>query len=255
LPRAYRVARRRLIVRDDMPPVWKRFVASLLLVAGAAGSAGAGPYEDGAAAFERGDYQTALREWRPLAQKGVAGAQFGLGVMYADGDGVDPDYGIAASWLRKAADKNYAAAQFELGRLYVNGHGVAKDYATALSWFRKAAGQGYADGQYALGIMYENGQGVVRDYATAASWYRNAADLGNPNAQYALGILYSKGEGLTKDPVAAYMWFDLAATRGDKLQPPITAQDAANYRDQVAEEMSKQQIAEAEKRARAWKPR
>jgi uncharacterized protein len=239
---------------DVMNRTWKPIVA-VMLAAGMMGPTFAGPYEDGTAAFERGDYQTALREWRPLAEKGIAGAQFGLGVMYADGDGVEPDYGIAASWFRKAADKNYAAAQFELGRFYVNGHGVAKDYATALNWFRKAANEGNADGQFALGVMYQSGQGVVQDYATASRWYQSAAERDNPNAQYALGILCYEGEGGPKDLVAAYVWFDLAAARGDKLQAPITSQDAASYRDLVATKMNKDQIAQAQKRARDWKPR
>lgn len=242
-------------VCGEMKRICTPVVAAFVLVGAMAGSALAGPYEDGVAAFEAGDYQTALRQWKPLAQKGVAGAQFGLGVMYANGDGVAPDYRVAASWFRKAADKNYPAAQFELGNLYVNGHGVAKDYAAALSWFRKAAAQNYADGQFALGIMYENGDGVVRDYATAANWYKQAAERGNPNAQYALGILYFNGKGVPRDLVAAHMWFDLAVARGDKLQPPITSQNAANYRDLVATKMSKEQIAEAEKRAREWKAR
>jgi uncharacterized protein len=96
---------------------------------------------------------------------------------------------------------------------------------------------------------------VVRDYATAANWYKQAAEHGNPNAQYALGILYYNGSGVPRDPVAAYMWFDLAIARGDKMQPPISPQNAANYRDLVATKMSKEQIAEAEKRAREWKAR
>jgi hypothetical protein len=102
--------------------------------------------------------------------------------------------------------------------------------------------------------MYENGQGVVRDYATAASWYRSAANHGNATAQYALGILYFKGEGVSKDLVAAHMWFDLAAAHGDKLQSPISTQNAIDYRDMVATKMSKEQINEAVKRAREWKP-
>jgi TPR repeat protein len=102
--------------------------------------------------------------------------------------------------------------------------------------------------------MYENGQGVVRDYAAAANWYRSSANLGNATAQYALGILYYKGEGVPKDLIAAFMWFDLAAARGDKLQPPVSTQNAVDYRNMVAAAMSKKQIAEAEKRAREWKP-
>jgi TPR repeat protein len=231
----------------------KLALTALILAGGITGSAAAGPYEDGTAAFERDDYATAMRDWRPLANKGFAGAQFGLGVMYANGKGVPSDYGAALSWFRKAADKGYPAAQFELGRLYVNGYGVAKDYAVALSWFRKAADQSYADGQFAMGVMYENGQGVVQDYPMAAAWYRKAADLGNATAQYALGILYYKGDGVPKDLVSAHMWFDLAVARSDKLQPPISAKNATDYRDIVAERMSKAQIAEAEKRAREWK--
>jgi uncharacterized protein len=238
-----------------MNRIWKPIIASLVPVLFSIGPAFTGPYEDGAAAFERGDFQTAMREWQPLALKGFAKAQYGLGVMYADGDGVAPDYGIAASWLRKAADKNYAPAQFELGWLYVNGHGVAKDYATALNWFRTAANQGYADGQFALGVMYQNGQGVAQDYTIAASWYKRAADQGNPTAQYALGILSYEGEGVPKDLVAAYMWFDLAAAGGDKLEAPISSENATSYRELVAAKMSKDQIAEAQKRARDWKPR
>jgi uncharacterized protein len=242
-------------VHNNMNRIWMPIVTSVMFAVGVTQPALAGPYEDGRSAFDGGDYQTALRDWRPLAQKGIAGAEFGLGVMYANGDGVAPDYGIAAGWFRKAADKNYAAAEFELGRLYVNGHGVAKDYATALSWFRKAADQGSADGQFALGVMYQNGQGVVQDYATAANWYTKAAERDNPTAQYALGILYYQGEGVPKDLVTAYVWFELAAAGGDKLQSPITSQNALSYRDLVATKMKKDQIAEAQKRARDWNHR
>jgi uncharacterized protein len=241
--------------KDDMNRTWRPIIASLVLVVCIIGPTFAGSYEDGTAALERGDYQTALSEWQPLAQKGFAKAQYGLGFLYENGDGVAPDYEIAASWLRKAADKNYAPAQFELGWLYVNGHGVAKDYATALNWFRTAANQGFADSQFALGVMYQNGQGIVQDYAIAASWYKRAADQGNATAQYALGILYYEGEGVPKDLVAAYMWFDLAAARGDKLQAPISSENAASYRELVATKMNKDQIVEAQKRARDWKPR
>jgi len=100
--------------------------------------------------------------------------------------------------------------------------------------------------------MYQNGQGVVQDYATAANWYTKAAERDNPTAQYALGILYYEGEGVRRDLVAAYVWFDLAAARGDKLQPPITSQNAVSYRDLVATNMNKDQIVEAQKRARDW---
>jgi uncharacterized protein len=229
-------------------------LAALTLLAAMIAPASAGSLEDGRAAYQRNDFATALRDWQPLASKGVAGAQFGLGVMYATGNGVPPDYGVAASWFHKAAEQSYPAAEFELGRLYVDGHGVKKDFSAALNWFHMAANQGYADGQYALGVMYENGQGVVQDSATAAGWYRSAAIQDNPTAQYALGILYDKGEGVPKSFVAAYMLLDLAAAHGDKLQPSVSPQEVMNYRDEVAAKMKKEELAEAQKRARGWKP-
>ncbi len=62
-------------------------------------------FQDGLAAFSRGDYAAALREWRPLAEQGYAGAQFYLGVMYATGRGLPQDYAEAVKWYRKAAEQ------------------------------------------------------------------------------------------------------------------------------------------------------
>ena len=60
---------------------------------------------EGVAAYNRGDFATALREWRPLAEQGVAEAQFNLGLMYYDGEGVPQDYAEAVKWYRKAAEE------------------------------------------------------------------------------------------------------------------------------------------------------
>ncbi len=64
--------------------------------------------QDGRAAYERGDYQTALREWRPLAEQGLAEAQWSLGVLYESGHGVAQSFAGAAAWHRKAAEQGYA---------------------------------------------------------------------------------------------------------------------------------------------------
>jgi len=92
-----------------------RPVAVLLLSAGIAVSAFAGPAED---AFERKDYATALRLWRPLAEKNDVEAQIRMGAMYADGLGVNRDYEVAADWFRRAARQGSARAQFNLGSMY-----------------------------------------------------------------------------------------------------------------------------------------
>jgi len=124
-------------------------LAAWLMAVALVGPAAAVPFEDGGDAYRRGDYATALRLWRPLADQGNAGAQFNLGLMYANGQGVPQDYAEAIRWYRKAADRGAASAQFNLGLMYANGQGVPQDYAEAVRWYRKAADQIIAERQHA----------------------------------------------------------------------------------------------------------
>ena len=86
----------------------------------AAGEVRAG-FDEGIAAYERGDYATALREFRVPAEQGDAEARYNLGVMYDNGQGVPRDYVEAVKWYRKAADQGHAAAQLNLGFIYNSG--------------------------------------------------------------------------------------------------------------------------------------
>jgi TPR repeat protein len=99
----------------------------------------AGPLEDGLAAFERGDYATALHLLKPLAEQGYASAQANLGNMYANGRGVPQDDAEAVKWYSKAAEQGVAQAQFNLGVMYARGEGVPRDYVLAYMWFTLAA--------------------------------------------------------------------------------------------------------------------
>jgi TPR repeat protein len=101
------------------------------------GGAAAGPFEDGAAAYGRGDYATALRLWRPLAEQGNARAQFSLGLMYNEGKGVPQNYAEAVKWYRLAAEQDIASAQHNLGIKYATGEGVPQDYAEAIGSSRE----------------------------------------------------------------------------------------------------------------------
>ena len=76
----------------------------------------------------------------------------------------------------QAAEQGNAQAQFNLGVMYDQGQGVRQDDAQAAQWFRKAVEQGVAEAQYNLGVMYANGKGVHQDYAQAVQWYRKAAE-------------------------------------------------------------------------------
>ncbi len=92
----------------------------------------------GVEGYDRGDYATALKELKPLADQGLAEAQFQLGMMYQYGRGLPKDLGKAANWVRLAAEQGHTEAQTHLGLMYENGIGVPKNYEEAERWLRLA---------------------------------------------------------------------------------------------------------------------
>ena len=107
----------------------------------------AGAWEDGVAAFKAGDYQKAVRIWKPLAEQGNARAQSMLGSMYANDNGVPKDHAKAVHWFTKAAKQGEEKAQYNLGVGYVKGEGVPENYVRGYAWVSIAAAQGGADGK------------------------------------------------------------------------------------------------------------
>ena len=137
--------------------------------------------------------------------------------------------------------------------MYDNGEGVPQDYAEAVKWYRLAAEQGDALAQNNLGAMYDNGEGVPQDYAEAVKWYRLAAEQGYALAQNNLGLMYEDGHGVPRDYVRAHMWLNLAASR----YPATVKEDreeAARDRDRVAQLLSPEALAHAQRMAREWRP-
>jgi hypothetical protein len=95
----------------------------------------AGGINAGTAAYNQGNYDSALRVWRPLAEQGNPGAQLNLGFMYDNGYGVPQDYKEAIKWYRRAAEQGNDRAQYNLGLMYDNGDGVPQDYVQAHMWY------------------------------------------------------------------------------------------------------------------------
>lgn len=98
--------------------------------------------------------------------------------------GIPPDYkkkGAAAEYL-SAIERGDVDAQYNLGLMYANGQGVPQDYIEAAVWYRMAAEQGNANAQYSLGRMYIRGQGVEYDYLQAVKWFGKAAEQGSAEA-------------------------------------------------------------------------
>jgi uncharacterized protein len=154
----------------------------------------AGEYNDAVAAYDRGDYATSFRMHSDMADRGHAGAQTFLGMLYEAGRGVDKDEAEAVRWYRKAAEQGYPGAQTNLGFMYEHGSGVANDDAEAVRWYRKAALQGDARAMTNLGLMVEGGRGAEASEAEALHWYVKAMRLGDARAhRRVLAIEHKRG--------------------------------------------------------------
>ena len=153
----------------------RRLFFAVFLVVACATVAAAGPAEEADSAYQRGDYALAAQLLRSRAEQGNAHAQYNLGLMYHDGQGIPQDYQMALKWYRKAAEQGDAWAQAALGGMYAQGKGVPQDYAEATKLYRKAAEHGNALAQNDLGVMYEYGFGVPQDFVRAYIWYNVAA--------------------------------------------------------------------------------
>jgi ATP-dependent protease ClpP protease subunit len=107
----------------------------------------AGPFEDGLAAYDRGDYETAYQLFSSLAEQGHVAAQFNLGVLLEKGLGVAQDYAEAARWYMKAAEQGDVQAQYNVAALYENGTGLALDLEKARYWYGKVLANPRADAE------------------------------------------------------------------------------------------------------------
>lgn len=154
---------------------------------------------------------------RKAAKAGNAEAQFRLGVMYGNGDGVGLDYEQARGWFKKAVAQGHENATITLAWMYANGTGVEVDEGRARELYLEAAAKGSAKAQYVVATMYRFAQyGLKKDMETAIQWYVKAADQGMPTAQLALGKLLMEGKGVMQDDAAALQWLSLAHVNGSK---------------------------------------
>jgi uncharacterized protein len=100
-----------------------------------------GQFEDGKAAYDHGDYQTALKLLQPLADHGNAEAQWRIGSLYQRGKGVKRDVMAAENWYSLAANQGNAEAEYRFGMMYDGGQVVPQDYKEAYFWYSLAEAQ------------------------------------------------------------------------------------------------------------------
>ena len=188
-----------------------------------------------------GDSNT-FAETKKRAEQGDAGAQFHLGLMYGNGEGVPQNYEQAIKWYTRAAEQGLAQAQHNLGLIYEQGQGV-KNYQQAIKWYTKAGEQGYAYAQFNLGSMYYEGLGIPKNDPEAFKWYTKAAEQGLETAQFYLGLMYAKGEGVPQNYEQAYIWASLAAAHSP------APEGATKVRDAVAKKLPPKDLIAAQQRA------
>lgn len=167
---------------------------------------------------------------------------------------------VLAMWLPLAV-RGHARAQYVLGRMYADGNGVPKDPQLAFSWFSKSAQQGHSEAQLHLGIMYAKGRHITRNDLKAAHWLRLASESGVAKAQCYLSRMYAHGIGVPKSIVYAYMWAMLASMGGRPGRGGVPANNekirsyALNTLESFARNMSREEASAAIRMAKKWRLR
>lgn len=144
---------------------------------------------DGEAALLRGYFHTrgfgypqemkeSLRWHERAASKGNADAMFELYVLYANGEGIEPQPELALDWAMRAAEAGNIRAMYNLGTFYATGNGVERDPARSLKWYKKAAEAGHGRAAATVSVMLYMGDEVDQDVEEAEAYFRLAYELG-----------------------------------------------------------------------------
>ncbi|MBF0294394.1 MAG: sel1 repeat family protein [Magnetococcales bacterium] len=197
------------------------------------------------AAYKQKKYADVLRMATPHAQRGHAYAQFVLGLLHQNGEGVPQDYVQALKWFLEAARQGDAKAQYSVARIHFHGFGTARDPAKAYHWYRQAAEQGDLDSQVNVGRAYSQGLGVAEDREQALLWWRRAADAGHPVGQFNVGMHLLKHDRSSAGQIDALVYLQLAAAK---------EKDAAGSLKNAEQGLQPKELAEARARVAAWKP-
>lgn len=163
--------------------------------------------------------RTEIIELMRAAMSSDAKAEFKLGYRFEVGSRLLKMHERNSARLyKRAASKGLAIAQYRLGLLYASGKGVPKDEAKAVGLFKLSAAQKYPPAYGQLGIMYDKGRGVPQDVKWARELWEKGARLGYIPAMVYVGS-QSWGrvdESSREERIRRYAWFHLAHSYGSK---------------------------------------
>lgn len=125
--------------------------------------------------FVRGKYMEALKLWQPLADKGIAEAQYSVGFLYHSGWGPERNLDTAIRWYTLAGEQDENRAQFNLGVLYLEGdtEGMAIDYAAGVKWVKRSAKNGNTRAKELLAEAYERGLYDLPQSSKEAAYWKS----------------------------------------------------------------------------------
>jgi TPR repeat protein len=153
--------------------------------------------------------------WMTAAEQGVQLAQVGLAKLYEEGWGVEQSFPEMLRLLETLEAQNYARALDHLGNVYRQPIFVEQDYDRARLLYERAALQGLSNATSNLARMYRDGLGVEPDWERAVQIYSQAVEQGNPFAPHHLaGMLVNPPEGVMRDTDTAQALLELSLERG-----------------------------------------
>jgi TPR repeat protein len=193
-------------------------------------------YENGIGVAK--DAKKAFENYKAAADRGLAAAIYNVAVCYDTGMGVEKSPATSFRYFAASAKAGLAAGMNETGLRYVAGAGTNDDVVAAAAWFALAAQGGNVDSQLNLARLYLQGIGVPRNLGSAVQLYTAAVNAGHPTAAFELAQLYEYGVGATRDPIKAHALYSMAAD--------FKTEKAADRRDALAKNMSKEQLTAAE---------
>lgn len=180
-------------------------------------------FDEATAAFDKGDYATALKELKPLVAKGDPRSQYAMGVMAENGFGMPKDLQQAATWYRKAAEQGNTDAQFNLGAMYEHGIGMPVNYAQAARWYQPAAESGDIDALSNLGVLYATGRGVPQDKVLALALYNVSVAFDSNKNSKAAGNRQSLANQMSMDEVQRALTLTDELLKPNRLKPGLQA--------------------------------
>lgn len=179
------------------------------------------------------------------ANQGHPDAQYQLGLMYVEGEGVSQDMHEAYGWFQLASENHHRDAQAYMGWMNLLGTGTPYNLDSAIQyyvlslqpskealaakeqqevrasqkgtieWYQLQARRGNTQAQTKLGLMYVHGDGVAQDYLQGYRWLQTAASSGDATAEYHLGMMYLEGQGIAQDPIKGIEWLKRAASHNE----------------------------------------